>query len=41
MDLTRNCNVFPSFPHYLAVVASEYQCLFTDFIDFICFIFTS
>ena len=37
--LTRNCNIFPRFPHYFAVVASKYQCLFTDFM--VCLIFVS
>ena len=31
IDLTRNCNIFPRFPYYFAVVASEYKCILIDF----------
>ena len=31
IDLTRNCNIFPRFPYYFAVVASEYECILIDF----------
>ena len=38
IDLTRNCNIFPRFSHYFAVVASKYQCLLTDFRVYLIFV---
>ena len=36
--LTRYCGIFRRFPHYFAVVASKYQCIFTYFMVCLTFI---